>query len=174
MAAMTRRAAEVGAGAGAVEMTADAAFGGRIRRLAKTSLVALGLIWLLAATRLEAPPAVEVALAAGWATMPTLLWASLRRPVLRYGLIAPSALVGGALLAICLGALPATPLARLGWLLLTAGVWTGGGLGVWFWFRPRWLPVPAALDDPFAPGRWLLVGGHVGLVTVGLLLAAAG
>ena len=155
-------------------MTADPAFAGRIRRLAKTSLAALGLVWLLAVTRLAVPPAVEAALLAGWVGMPLLLWASLRRPRLRYGLVAPSGLVGGALLAICLGALPPEQLARLGWLSLTAGVWTGGAMGVWFWFRPLWPPVPAALDAPFAPGRWLLVGGHVGLIVVGLALTAFG
>ena len=157
-----------------LELTADPAFAPRIRRLAATSLPALGLVWLLAATRLDAPSWVGAMLLAGWATMPLLLWASLRRPALRYGLTLPAGLVGLALLAICLGALPAAPLARLGWLLLTAGIWTGGVLGVWFWFRPRWLPVPAGLDHPFAPGRWVLVGGHVGLVMVGLLLAALG
>jgi hypothetical protein len=46
----------------------------------------------------------------------------------------------------------------------------GGGLGLWLWYRL--LPVPAALDDPGSPGRWLLIGVHVALVVGGWLLAA--
>ncbi len=151
-----------------VELSADPGFAGRIRRLAGTSVVALGLIWLLAARRLDAHPAVGVALASGWLLMPVVLWSSLRRPRLRYGLIVPSALVSLALLAVGATALPADPLARAGWLTLTAGILVGGVLGGWFWYR--WRPVPAALDDPFAPGRWLLVAAHVGLVCAGLLM----
>jgi hypothetical protein len=149
-------------------MSADPRFAGRVRRLAATSVVALGLIWLLWTLKLDTHPAVGVALAAGWLLMPLTLWLSLRRPALRYGLVVPSALVSFALLAICATALPADPLAGAGWLMLTAGILLGGVLGVWFWFRR--LPVPARLDDPFAPGRWALVGVHVGLVVVGLLL----
>ena len=101
--------------------------------------------------------------------MPAILWFSLRRPRLRYGLALPSALVTAALLVICATALPADAFAQAGWLLLTAGILVGGLLGFWFWFR--WLPVPASLHEPFAPGRWLLVAIHVALVVVGLLLA---
>jgi hypothetical protein len=154
-----------------VELSADPRFAGRIRRLAGTSVVALGLIWGLAA-RIDAHPAVGLALAAGWLLMPLTLWLSLRHPMLRYGLIVPSALVGLALVALCATALPGDPLARAGWLTLTVGILVGGGLGGWFWFR--WLPVPAALDDPFAPGRWLLVAVHVGLVCAGLLMVGVG
>ncbi len=153
----------------AVEMRADPRFAGRIRRLAGTSVVALGLIWLLGTLRLDAHPAIGGALAGGWLSMPVILWLSLRRPTLRYGLIVPSALVSLALVAICATALPADPLGRAGWFTLTSGILFGGVLGFWFWFR--WLPVPTGLDDPFAPSRWLLVAIHVGLVTAGLLLA---
>ena len=172
-----RRSSGAGAaGAGPVELGADSRFAGRIRRLARTALVALGLIWALAVLTLGAPAPVAAALLAGWISMPLLLWLSLDRPRLRYALVVPSGLVGGALLALRPTAAPTVALARFGWLLLTAGIWLGGGLGVWFWFRPRWLPlpVPAALDDPFSAGRWLLVGLHVGLVVVGMALAAVG
>jgi hypothetical protein len=33
-------------------------------------------------------------------------------------------------------------------------------------------PVPAALDDPLAPGRWALIAVHVVLVVIGWSLAA--
>jgi hypothetical protein len=39
-------------------------------------------------------------------------------------------------------------------------------LGAWFWFR--WLPVPRSLHNPFAPGRWVLIGVHVGMIIVGI------
>ncbi len=152
-----------------IELRADRRFEGRIRRLAATSVVALGLIWLLAESNLQAHPAIGAALAGGWIGMPTILWLSLRRPRLRYGLIVPSTLVTAALLGICTTALPHDAPARVGWLLLTAGILFGGLLGFWFWFR--WLPVPATLHEPFAPGRWLLVGIHVALIVAGLLLA---
>jgi hypothetical protein len=34
------------------------------------------------------------------------------------------------------------------------------------------LPVPPALDDPFAPARWMLVVVHVALIVIGLALAS--
>jgi hypothetical protein len=100
--------------------------------------------------------------------MPTLLVASLRRPLVRYALVVPSTLVGLGLLAICAVALPEDGVAAAGWVLTTAGIVLGGVLGIWFWFRL--LPVPAALDDPFSPGRWALVMTHVALVVAGLIL----
>lgn len=149
------------------ELSADPRFGRRIARLATTSAGALGLIWG-AADRLEAAPAwTDPALLAGWILMPLGLLVSLRAPAARLGLALPSVLVGGALLAICLTALPAGP-PGVGWLLLMAGVWFGGALGLWFWLRLA--PVPPPLDDPFAPGRWLLIAGHVALIVVGLAL----
>lgn len=100
--------------------------------------------------------------------MPTLLIASLRRPLLRYGLVAPSSLV-----AVGAGglSLDATGIARVGWLLVTAGVLFGGVLGLWFWYRM--LPVPERLRDPFSPTRWLLIGAHVALVVAGLAALVA-
>ena len=49
-----------------VELTADRRITRRVKRLAATSSVALGLIWALAVTTLEAPAPVDAALAAGW------------------------------------------------------------------------------------------------------------
>ena len=49
-----------------------------------------------------------------------------------------------------------------------AGILLGSVLGLWFWYRV--LPVPAALDDPFSPGRWTLIGIHIALIVLGLML----
>lgn len=151
-----------------VELTSDAAFARRIIRLALTSSIALGLVWLLATVTLDVHPGVGASLALGWLSMPSILFLSLRRPRLRYALAIPSALVAVPLLIICAVNLPAEPVARTGWLLLTAGILSGGVLGVWFWFR--WLPVPGWLHAPFSPGRWVLVWLHVALVVSGLVL----
>ena len=154
-----------------VELTADRRITRRVKRLAATSAVALGLIWLLAVATLEAPPAIDAALAAGWLTMPAVLVASLWRPLIRYGLIIPSTLVGFGLVAIAVGWLPDDPAAATGWLLMTVGVLLGGVMGLWFWFRV--VPVPATLDDPLSVGRWALIALHVALITTGLALALA-
>ena len=152
-----------------VEMTRDPRFGVRVIRLAATSVVALGLIWGFQLATLNTPALVGICLAVGWALMPVLLIASLRWPVARYGLALPSTLVGVGLVAICLTALPPEwGAARVGWLMTTSGVLVGGALGLWFWFRLA--PVPRFLDDPFSPGRWLLVGIHIVLIVVGLAL----
>ncbi len=153
-----------------VELTADRRITRRVKRLAATSAVALGLIWGLAVTTLEAPPVIDVVLAAGWLLMPTVLVASLVRPYVRYGLVLPSGLVSVGLLVIAVNWLPADPLAAAGWLLMTAGVLMGGLMGLWFWFRV--VPVPAGLDDPTSPGRWSLIALHVTLIVLGLALAA--
>ena len=153
-----------------VELTADPGFERRIGRLAVVSAVALGLIWALVVTTLEAPVAVGAVFAAGWLLMPSTLVASLVRPRFRYALVVPASLVSIGLLGVCIGWPPADPLAAAGWLLMTAGVALGGGLGLWLWYRL--LPVPAALHDPFSTGRWALIGVHVGLVVTGFVLAA--
>jgi hypothetical protein len=155
-----------------VELSADPRFAGRVRRLAATAVVALGLIWALATTTLEAPTLVVVMLALGWVTMPTILVASLTRPRLRYALVVPSTLVGTGLLAISAAWLPANAIAAAGWLLITVGILLGGLLGLWFWFRV--VPVPGRLDDPFSPGRMALIGIHVALIVAGLSLAVLG
>jgi hypothetical protein len=153
-----------------VELTADPAFARRVVRLARTSAVALGVIWLLAIVTLEAHPAAGVSLGLGWLLMPSILMLSVRWPRLRYALALPSALVGLPLLIISASSLPQGHTARTGWLLLTAGILAGSVLGLWFWFR--WLPVPHPLHAPFSASRWGLVGVHVTLVVSGILLIA--
>ena len=153
-----------------VELSADHAFARRVRRLALVSLVALGVIWGLAVSTLDAPPIVDGALLAGWALMPTILFASLPRPMLRYGLTLPATLVTLGLLAITMGWMPALPAAAVGWVLILLGVGLGGMMGLWLWYRL--LPVPPAMAYPFSPARWLLIGLHVALIVVGMVLAA--
>ena len=48
-----------------VELSADARFAGRVRRLAFTAVVALGVLWALATVTLEAPVAIDLALLLG-------------------------------------------------------------------------------------------------------------
>jgi hypothetical protein len=153
-----------------VELSADPAFARRVRRLGLVSLVALGAVWGLAVSTLDAPPLVEGALLAGWALMPAILFASLAWPMVRIGLTLPASMVTLGLLAIVIGWLPESPVAAAGWVLILAGVALGGVMGLWLWYRV--LPVPAALAHPFSPDRWRLIGGHVGLIVVGLALAA--
>lgn len=155
---------------GAVELTKDPEFARRVFRLAVTSSIALGLVWLLAIATLEAHPAVGLSLAFGWLLMPSILFLSLRWPRLRYALAIPSALVAAPLLIISGSDLPGNEVARSGWVLLTVGILIGGVLGVWFWFR--WLPVPATLHAPFSPTRWALIGVHVALIVLGVTLVA--
>ncbi|CAN5516365.1 hypothetical protein BH23CHL10_BH23CHL10_15970 [soil metagenome] len=153
-----------------IELSADRRFAGRVRRLAATAVVALGLIWALAITTLDAPPLVGLALAGGWLLMPTILFASLTWPVTRYALVVPASLVGLALLSITWAWLPDHPLAAAGWGMVTAGILLGGWMGLWLWYRL--LPVPRQLDDPFSPARLSLIGVHVALIVMGILLAA--
>ena len=153
-----------------VELSADARFAGRVRRLAFTAMVALGVVWAVAVLTLEAPLAADLSLLFGWVLMPAILFASLADPRWRYALVLPSSLVGVPLLAICAFWLPASSVAAVGWLSVTAGIALGSAIGLWFWYRL--VPVPAALEDPFSPGRWTLIAVHVALIVVGLTLAA--
>lgn len=153
-----------------VELSADPGFAGRVRRLGAVSIVALGIVWGLAATTLVAPGSVLAALLAGWVLMPATLFASLVRPVVRWALVLPASLVSIGLLAIVMGSLPGAPVAAAGWVLILAGVVLGGFMGIWLWYRL--LPVPAPLNDPFSPARWALIGVHVALIVVGMILAA--
>ena len=153
-----------------VELTADRGMSRRVRRLGFVSLFALGLIWALAITTLRAPWVVGAALAGGWVLMPSILFASLSRPRLRYGLVVPASLLGGGLLAILIWWLPTSAIAAAGWVLMAAGIALGGVLGLWFWYR--WLPVPNTLDNPYSRGRWALISLHVALIVTGWVLAA--
>ena len=103
--------------------------------------------------------------------MPTVLVASLWRPLIRYWLVVPSTLVSLGLVATSLGWLPENPVAAAGWLLMTVGVLLGGVMGLWFWFRV--VPVPAMFDGPYSAGRWAVIALHVALITTGLALAIA-
>ena len=154
-----------------VELSTDPRFAGRVRRLALTSVVALGLIWAVAVATVEIPALIGAALAAGWFLMPAILVTSLADPRWRYGLVVPASMVGISLLAISVAWPPAPPLAAAGWVMMTGGVLLGGVLGLWFWYRL--LPVPTSLDDPFSPGRLALIRAHVALIVVGLVLAAS-
>jgi hypothetical protein len=153
-----------------LELTSDRRVTRRVQRLTATSVVALGLVWALADATLEAPPAIGVLLGLGWILMPATLAWSLFEPRARYLLVVPASLVTIGLAAICLGWLPESSIAATGWVVLTIGIALGSGLGGWFWYRI--LPVPVGLDDPYAAGRWALIGIHVGLVVVGWALAA--
>lgn len=151
-----------------VEMTDDPPFLQRVRRLAITSGVALGVVWILAVATLEAGPAIETGLLLGWLSMPTVLAISLRRPRIRRWVAVPALLVTASLVALCLGSLPASGPERAGWLVLAAGILMGGAIGLWFWYRL--LPVPEILRDPFGSARWILIAIHVGLVVCGIAL----
>ncbi len=151
-----------------IELTGDRLFIHRVRRLVAISTVALGVIWGLAFVE-EAPTWVLVLLAIGWASMPTILAASLNRPSLRYALVVPATSVSVGLIGMVMAAPQDTV---TGWILITAGIVLGGFLGVWFWFR--WLPVPRILDDPFGWPRVTLVGLHLALILVGAALVWAG
>lgn len=153
------------------EMSADPRFRRRVRRLVVVSAVMLGAITLLAALGTDARPVAIGMLASGWLLMPTLLYASMDRPRLRYLLALPATLVAVGLVMVATG-LEGSAGATTGWWLITAGVLFGGGLGTWFWYR--WMPVPPSLDDPFAPGRIALIALHVALIVVGMGLVIIG
>lgn len=155
-----------------VELTHEPRVEARVRRLILISAVALGAIWAVAVATLQPPAPISIALAAGWLLMPLTLAASLAWPRLRYALVVPGSLVAVALLAICVGWLPDAPIAAFGWVLMAVGVSLGGTLGLWLWFRV--LPVPTALDDPYAGTRWGLIAVHVCLVAGGFALVLLG
>lgn len=155
------------AGSG-IELTGDRLFAHRVRRLVVITAVTLGVIWGLAFIE-EAPTWILVLLAVGWASMPTILAASLSRPSLRYALVVPAGAVSAGLIGMAMIAPEET---ATGWILIAAGVFLGGFLGVWFWFR--WIPVPRILNDPFGWSRVFLVGLHLALVLVGAALVTVG
>ena len=155
-----------------IELSADPRFARRVMRLGVVSLVAPGLIWWVAATRLAIPQVLLIALLAGWWLMPAVLFVSIPRPSIRPLLIVPATLITVPVLAIVAGRFPGQPIAGLGWILIAVGLLLGCVSGGWFWFR--WAPVPDAFDDPFTPQRWQLIAIHVGLICTGVVLAAFG
>jgi hypothetical protein len=155
-----------------VELSADPRFARRVKRLGMVSLVAPGLIWWVAATRLAIPQVILIALLAGWWLMPAVLFASIPLPSMRPLLIVPATLITVPVLAIVAGGFPGQPIAGLGWILIAVGLLLGCVSGGWFWFR--WAPVPDAFDDPFTPARWHLIVVHVALICSGVVLAAFG
>ncbi|MEA3501764.1 MAG: hypothetical protein U9R47_03250 [Actinomycetota bacterium] len=155
------------AGAG-VEMTGNRLFAHRVRRLVAISAVALGVIWGLAFIE-HAPAWILALLGLGWVLMPTVLAVSVRRPALRYALVAPATAVPVGLIGMVMVAPEQTV---TGWVLITVGILFGGFLGIWFWFR--WFPVPRILDDPFGWPRLVLVGLHTALVLGGMAIVAFG
>ena len=155
-----------------IELSADPRFARRVKRLGTVSLVAPGLIWWVAATRLAIPQVLLIALLAGWWLMPAVLFVSIPLPSIRPLLIVPATLITVPVLAIVAGRFPDQPIAGLGWILIAAGLLLGCVSGGWFWFR--WAPVPDAFDDPFTPQRWRLIVIHVALICSGVVLAAFG
>lgn len=154
----------------AVELTNDAHFATRVRRLVVVSATALGVIFLLASGSSYTDVATTAALGIGWVSMPLVLAFSLLRPRLRYLLVFPAVLVSIGLLSTAVS-FSGSAVATLGWWLMTGGVWLGACLGGWFWYR--WAPVPGALDDPFSIARWTLVIVHAGVITIGASLVAS-
>lgn len=138
----------------------------RVLRLSIVSVPGLGVIWLLSTTAGEGQGALSGMLAAAWVLMGPLLILRLRWPGLRYALAVPSVLAGLAVIGLSVAAIHGPAPALGGWLLVTGGILLGGLLGAWFWFR--WLPVPAALEDPYSLGRWVLIAGHVLLILGGI------
>jgi hypothetical protein len=155
-----------------IELSADPRFARRVQRLGSVSLIAPGLIWWVAATRLALPQALLIALLAGWWLMPAVLFGSIPLPSIRPLLIVPASLITVPVLAIVVGQYPGQPIAGLGWILIAVGLLLGCVSGGWFWFC--WAPVPNALDDPFTPERWRLIVIHVALICSGMVLAAFG
>jgi hypothetical protein len=153
-------------------MTRDPVMQGRVFRLTAISGLILGLIAVGAAA--QTPHGWAVAsVGAGWVAMPVLLALSLRRPGVRILLVVPAGSVLIGLTGVC-ASVVGEPSRIIGWSMVTVGIAIGGVLGLWFWYRL--LPVPVALDDPSSPGRWSLIGLHVGLVALGIvwLLANGG
>ena len=152
-----------------VELTTDALFQKRVRRLVAVSAVALGLIFWLSVGD-GAPLWVLALIGTGWILMPTFLAASLSKPSMRHLLVVPATAVGVGLIAMTLNTEGAN---QAGWLLMTLGILSGGTLGAWFWYR--WLPVPRLFDEPFGWPRLILLAGHIGLVLLGfgVLLTAS-
>lgn len=150
-----------------VELTTDASFTQRVRRLVWISLVALGLFTALA-VRAEAAAWMVALMVLGWVLMPSLLRLSIQRPMLRYGLVVPATCFSLAVMGMALASQGA---AAAGWWLIASGLLVGGADGMWFWMR--WLPVPPRCDDPYGPPRLALIGVHVTLLVAGVAVVVA-
>ena len=150
-----------------VEMSAGGPFDRRVRRLAGVSLIVLGVLWALARATSDNDPMAGSTMLAGWLLMPSLLTLSLKHPALRYLLSLPSVLVFVGVVATIQCVPDGRTTLAAGWVLVAVGIALGGMLGMWFWYR--WLPVPAALDDPFSRSRRALIGIHVALILGGLI-----
>ena len=150
-----------------VELTTDASFTRRVRRLVWISLVALGLITTLA-VQSEAAAWMVALMVVGWALMPSLLWFSIQRPKLRYGLVVPATCFSVAVVGMAVASQGA---AAVGWRLIASGLLVGGADGMWFWMR--WLPVPPRFNDPYGSPRLTLIGIHVTLLVAGLAVVVA-
>ena len=105
-----------------VELTTDALFQRRVRRLVAISGVALGLIFWIAASD-GAPWWVLALMGIGWILMPAFLAASLSNPSMRYLLVIPATTVGVGLIAMTLTTDGSN---QSGWLLMTFGILSGG------------------------------------------------
>jgi hypothetical protein len=151
-----------------LELTGDRLFTHRVRRLVGVSVVALGVIWVLAFLD-DAPVWILALLGVGWALMPLILAVSLRRPMARYGLIVPATVIPLGLAGMIMVGQDST---SNGWIVMTIGIVFGGFLGLWFWFR--WLPVPRVLDDPFGSARVSLIGIHIALILSGAAMVVVG
>ena len=125
----------------------------------------------MAVGTLDAPPWIDILLLAGWLSMFTVLTLSLARPSIRRLVAVPSVMVTAALIGICLWELR-RPAWRERWLTPTAGILMGVRDGRLV-LVPM-VPVPRALDDPYASGRTILIAAHVGLVVGGTVLILVG
>lgn len=146
---------------------------GRLTRLSWVGATFLLLITVLAATRTTAQWWIVAMLGSGWLTMTPSLLATRHNPRHLSWVLVPSGLVATGLVGLCITALPAAMPARVGWIMLTVGIWLGVALGLWLWFRLA--PIPEVLRDPVGPGRWALITLHVApiLLAFGLLLSAS-
>lgn len=142
-----------------------------MKRLIAVSAVALGLISVLVYATTDAGWVATGLMMAGWVSMPTLLARGLAKPPLRYLLVVPAGLVSTSLMIVALG-FDGSPIAWVGWWLMTAGVLVGATLGGWLWYR--WMPVPRVLQKPFSAGRRTLIAIHAGLVVAGGALVVFG
>jgi hypothetical protein len=152
-----------------IELTTNPWMTRRVHRLIFVSSVALGVITGLAVSN-DGPTWAVLAIAFAWFAMPTALWASVDRPVLRYLLVVPALSASVGLIGM---AIATSGVVTAGWLIVLIGISTGGMLGMWFWYR--FLPVPYSLDDPYGTPRLSLLAIHIALVLIGIgMIVAAG